>query len=192
MPLPYFACVIYFSGQLCCTELCNVCHPLDQSFDVFGGTLDCSPLQDGQISSLRKVKKSDLKVTKKNKLKKRETQVIQKKFKTGKHLLNDSSTTPLLSVMEKEGGTQDETASSQRSSKRVSFGKDSVLLFNSRSILNQSMESKRRKKIEARRMRRQKQKVCIVELRYVVSLLYLCCCCHHNSCSACQLFIAHA
>lgn len=102
---------------------------------------------------------SDLKVTKKTKLKENRAKVIARKvLKTRKRTPNDSGTVPLLSSMEGDGSThEEETASTKSRSKCKSFGGDSMFLF--KECVSSSANEKRRKMIDARRLRRHRQKV---------------------------------
>ena len=87
---------------------------------------------------------------------------IAKKFIIGKRTLNISDSDPLLSSMEGDGNLlEDKTPLTKRTSKfkSVSFGEDSVLVFNSGSSLCMSTNEKKRKMVEARRLRRQRRKV---------------------------------
>lgn len=105
-------------------------------------------------------------MTKKVKLKEKRKDWVTKQFKGGKQLkgsLNDSDTVPILPLMEVDESIREESTPSINSAtsikrKSVSFGEDSVVLFDNR-YASRSVTERKMKKAESRRLRRRKGKV---------------------------------
>ena len=104
---------------------------------------------------VKKVKKKILKVSKKHKLKGLE-KVCKKELKSNLEESSVSGTTPLLSAYGAGIGTEEAGGTQQKKKKRksVTFGESSVVEFTS---APSKTERRRRKNVEARKMRRQKQ-----------------------------------